>query len=243
MTRHELSALTGAYALDALDEQERTEFEAHLAACADCAAEVRGLRAAAAELSQSTVTTPPPALRNDVLTSIRQIRPLPPTTQNAVPLRGRTTRRWLWPAVAAACAVIAIATAGWGYQQHQDANHNHAQATAITRLLTSPDAGTITGTVGSTGHATIVYSKARDQLVLIGHDIAAPAKGKTYQLWMIDSSGNATSAGLFTPDNNGNILKQVAGDLHTTASMGISVEPAGGSPQPTPGAIIAAMRI
>ena len=67
MSSHEFGGLTGAYALDALDEQERARFEAHLASCADCAAEVRSLRAAAAELSHTTSTAPPPGLRADIL--------------------------------------------------------------------------------------------------------------------------------------------------------------------------------
>ena len=36
MTAHEIHALAGAYAVDALDDLERVRFEAHLAVCAEC---------------------------------------------------------------------------------------------------------------------------------------------------------------------------------------------------------------
>lgn len=239
---HELSALTGAYALDALDPQERAAFEAHLAGCPDCAAELRSLRAAAGELSHTSASGPPPQLRADVLDAIGQVRPLPPAGENVVAIRSRTARRWLWQAVAAACVLLAAAGGVWGYQQHQDADHSRNRAAAITRVLDSRDAATVTGAVG-TGHATIIYSKAEHRLVLVGHGIAAPAGDKTYQLWMITSAGRATSAGVFTPDASGTVLVKASGDLADTAKMGISIEPAGGSTQPTPGAIIAQMPI
>lgn len=243
MTDHEMNALTGAYALDALDAQERALFEEHLATCTDCADEVRGLRAAAAELSRLSAVDPPDGLRADVLAAIGQVRPLPPDGQNVLPLRPRGARRWLWQSVAAACVLIAAAAAGWGYQQHVDANHAHAQASKITQVLDSPDAATVAGMIGGSGHATLVYSRTDRRLILIGHDIAAPAASKTYQLWMIDAAGHATSAGLFTPKSNGTVLLQASGDLRATTQIGVSIEPAGGSKQPTPGAIVARMKI
>jgi anti-sigma-K factor RskA len=243
MTSHELNALTGAYAVDALDEHERALFEAHLAICAECKAEVRSLSAAAAELSQLTVVAPPPALRADILRAADHLRPMPPLRNSVSTLRAGPPTRWWWPAVAAACVLIAIAGAGWGYQQHRDANRVHAQATALTKVLDSPDARTVTGAIGATGHAALVYSKAQQRLVLIARGIAEPAEDKTYQLWMIDPKGTATSAGLFRPDRNGNVLVQATGDLSNTARMGISIERAGGAPEPTPGAIVAAMTL
>ena len=40
----DVHALSGAYAVDALDDIERAAFERHLAACAECRAEVASLR-------------------------------------------------------------------------------------------------------------------------------------------------------------------------------------------------------
>jgi anti-sigma-K factor RskA len=239
----ELNALAGAYALDALDTDERAVFEQHLTTCQDCAEEVRGLQNTAAELSHTTAITPPPYLRAGVLTAIGKVRPLPPITDNVVQLRRARAGRLLWQGLAAACALIAIATSVWGYQQHRDASRpESAQASAIDLLLRAPDAAATTGPVGS-GQATLVYSKAEGRLVLLAHGLAAPAAGKTYQLWMISPDNVVTSAGTFAPDSSGNATKDASGNLTGTVRMGVSVEPSGGSTKPTPGAIIAIMKI
>ncbi|PRZ44064.1 anti-sigma-K factor RskA [Antricoccus suffuscus] len=243
----DLHDFTGAYVVDALDEDERASFEAHLENCPDCVAEVRSLRDALGELSDSTAVAPPPELRASVLGAItheaqpQSVTQEPSLPDNVTPLRARPSRRWLWPATAAACAVIAIGGTGWGFAQHRDATKNADRISAITTVLGGSDTVTVSGPIGSSGNASIVYSKAEQKLLLIGNDIPAPPDHKTYQLWMISPQGAATSAGTFAPDSGGHVLLQASGDVAGTAQMGISVEPAGGSAQPTKGAILAVM--
>ncbi len=74
----DVHALSGAYAVDALDDIERAAFERHLAECADCRAEVASLRETAALLAETTAVEPPAALRDRVLADIATVRPLPP---------------------------------------------------------------------------------------------------------------------------------------------------------------------
>ncbi|HEU5268656.1 MAG TPA: anti-sigma factor, partial [Jatrophihabitans sp.] len=93
--------------------------------------------------------------------------------------------------------------------------------------------------VGTSGQATLIYSKAEHRVLLIGQHLPAPPAGETYQVWMLAPDGSATSGGLFRPDRNGTALVQASGDLRHTARMGISVERAGGASRPTPGAIVA----
>jgi anti-sigma-K factor RskA len=241
MTNHELAALVGAYALDALDEPERESFEAHLADCADCTAEVASLRAAATALSLTTRTPPPEALRGELLSAIGRVRPLPPTARPSTPIR--QPRRWLWPAVAAACALIAAISAGWGLREHRELTGHRISPTALSGVLDSGDVATASVPVGSSGHATLIYSKSKQRLVFIGQDLPAPPAGKTYQLWMLAPDGTATSGGLFRPDRTGTVLLEASGDLGHTAQMGISIERDGGASRPTPSAIVAAVAI
>lgn len=243
MTDHELSSLVGAYAIDALDESERAVFENHLADCADCAAEVASLRAAAAELSHVSALAPPDGLRADLLSAIGQVRPLPPRVGTITAIGHRLPRRRLWPALAAACALIAVIALGWGVQEHRQLAGHRLSPSALSAVLDSGDLATVSASVGSSGHATLIYSKAKHQLVLIGQDIPALPTGKTYQVWMLSPTGAATSGGLFRPDQNGTVLVQASGDLAHTAQMGISVERAAGAVQPTPGAIVAEIPI
>ena len=78
MSEMDIHKLTGAYAMDALDELERARFEQHLAQCDDCRAEVAELRETAALLSETVAVPPPASLRDSVLAGISQVRPLAP---------------------------------------------------------------------------------------------------------------------------------------------------------------------
>ncbi len=63
--------LTGSYALDALDPAELAEFETHAANCPSCRYEVGQFREIAAELTVLMEAVPPPKLRDDVLSAVR----------------------------------------------------------------------------------------------------------------------------------------------------------------------------
>lgn len=233
----ELNVLAGAYALDALDPAERTLFEEHLETCDECAEEVRGMRNAAAELSRTTEVAPPLQLRADVLSAISQVRPLAPVVDNVIALHRARAARSVWQVMAAACALIAILAGGWGLSEQRAAHRaSNAQLSTVSALLKAPDVKAITTTF-SQGSGTVVYSADEGKMVLIGRDMPALNSAKTYQLWMLPTSGNPISAGIFKPDSAGNVEFPVSGDLKGIPRLGISVEPKGGSAQPTSGVV------
>ena len=85
MEQELIHELVAAYALDALDDSERREFEEHLAGCEQCSEELGGLKDAAAALAYVPEgPAPPAALRDRVLEQINAERAL-----NVVPLRRR----------------------------------------------------------------------------------------------------------------------------------------------------------
>ena len=63
----DLHMLVGLYVVDALDDDERARFEAHLAECDACANEVVEFRATAGRLSTLMAENPPPALRSAIM--------------------------------------------------------------------------------------------------------------------------------------------------------------------------------
>lgn len=71
----DLHSLTGVYALDALDEDERREFEQHLEACEACEREVREFRTVTARLAASAEVPPPPSLRSAVMRATAESGP------------------------------------------------------------------------------------------------------------------------------------------------------------------------
>ena len=171
-TLHDLSA---AYALDALDADERQAYEEHLAGCASCREEVAAFSGTAAELAFAVEpATPPPALRGRILDAARAERP------NVVPLRPR----WAAPvaAVAAVAACVAVGLGVWNVSLHRPALERarpgrparSGQRACPGSLVVSPN--------GSA--ALVVFSMT-----------AAPA-GKTYEAWVL-RDGKAIPAGLF----------------------------------------------
>ena len=148
MTAHEIHGLSGAYAVDALDPEERERFEAHLAVCEDCRAEVAGLQEAAALLGDLSATTPSPALRDRVLADISTVRPLPPPVSDSVDSwAARRRPRWV-DAVAAAAAAVAFFGGGaavWqariAREQRDAARLEARNSDAVVDFLTGVFAG------------------------------------------------------------------------------------------------------
>lgn len=75
---NDVHSAVGSYVADALEVSERAEFEAHLSYCESCRQEVAEFDETTAELARLVATPPPAALRDSVLASIREVRPLPP---------------------------------------------------------------------------------------------------------------------------------------------------------------------
>lgn len=114
--RPDLHTLTGAYAVDALPDDERALFEAHLAACPACEQEVQELQATAARLGAISAAGPPSALRAGVLAEIdgvRQERPEPHSDGSRDELAARrVVPRWVAHGLGVAAAVLVLAVGG-----------------------------------------------------------------------------------------------------------------------------------
>jgi anti-sigma-K factor RskA len=226
---------TGAYAADALPPAEREEVEQHLAVCPACAQEVIELRAALTRLAEAAAEPPPPALRERVLAEVRRTHQLPPL----VDPDGRRARGRAWWTgaplqIAAAALLIAVVVLGvlLVHRQHQLDDQRHLVA-EITSVLNDPGRRVTTADVTSGGRGTLVVSDG--QAVFLASDLPEVAADRTYQLWVI-SPGHARSAGLL---GRGHSAQQLVPTVGPGDSLGLTVEPAGGSPQPTSAPLVA----
>jgi anti-sigma-K factor RskA len=245
----DLHALAGPYALDALSEDERILFEQHLPLCVACSAEVAEFQEAAVKLSVGVAATPPPDLKNAVMASIGQVEQLPPlpeaaeSTRSADPApvvpRQAFGRRSL---LALAAALVIVAGAGGvAVVQYRDNAATQRATDQIAAVLAQPDARTVHGSLTGGGQATMVASEGRDAAVIVLSDLPALPSKKTYQLWLIDSSKTAHSVGL-ADAASANQTKLLSGGVTGKVAFGVTVEPEGGSQQPTmPAAVIIAM--
>lgn len=232
---HDLAA---PYALDAVSDQERAEFEVHLSGCPACQVEVEHLREAAVGLSEGMELTPPESLRRRVLDQVAEsgrpedapdvlpegvarfpsVTPDAAGTAAAAPARSR--RGW-WLAAAAA---VVIGTGGYVATQvlpEQD---------PAARIVQAQDAREFEAT---TGEATVIASAEQGAALLQLSGLGPAPQGQVYQAWYVGEDGSARSAGLLTADvvRTGELV--LLGDPEGAAAVGLTLEPQGGSEQPT----------
>ncbi|MFD9538785.1 anti-sigma factor domain-containing protein [Streptomyces sp. NPDC060022] len=239
MSTADLHTLTGAYALHALPEDERLAFERHLDACEACTQEVRELSATAARLGLAVSTTPPPALRGRVLREITTVRQEPPAHGRSGRAGAPAGRAGRWSTYALAACVAAAAAFGgvavWQNQVAQDARQEadraQQQNEQLAQVLAAPDARTGSGALDGGARGAVVVSQSENRAVFLASGLARPPGGKVYQLWFNDD-GTMRSAGLMDPSAPSDAVL-LDGPVDGASGMGITVEPAGGSEQPT----------
>jgi anti-sigma-K factor RskA len=219
----DIHALSGAYAVDALDEHERALFEQHLAECDDCRAEVDSLREAAAMLPSTTPTAPPQSVRAAVLAGISTVRPLPPV----LPLAGARRTRRLPRLLAAAAAVVAVA--GAGVVATQPWEDDAPPPSAAERVIEADDARSVTVRLDGAS-ATVYHSDSLGKAAIVTDDLPALPSDKVYELWL-QVDGEMVPAGLMPSAGDQELLLE--GDASDATAAGMTVEPAGGSLRPT----------
>jgi anti-sigma factor RsiW len=181
-----LHDLTAAYALDALDADDRREYEAHLARCERCRAELASLSEAATSLAYGVETpAPPPQLRERILERARAER------SNVVPLRPR----WALPAAAAAVVSLAAvaALAVWISSLSSKVDRLQARSAKqeqVAAILSAPGARRI-----QAGGAVqlVVTPDGQAALVLRG---LAPRRQGVYEAW-VAAAAAPEPAGVF----------------------------------------------
>ena len=252
--RGELHGLAGAYALDALDGPELDRFTRHLQRCSSCENEVRGFRETAARLALAVAAPPPAELRGRVLSAVAITRQLPPEVaplpvRRAAPRRaaaragrpparpgaGRARRAWLprIAALAAAAGVIAAVLLGVAQSATQHRlTQAQAQNRAMAAVLAAPDAHLVAARTTAGGVATVVVSAAQQSLIVTTAGLPALSGGKVYELWFINS-GAARPAGLLPAASAGHTSPFLASGLASGDKVALTVEPAGGTKQPT----------
>jgi anti-sigma-K factor RskA len=241
--RHDLHSLSGAYALDALEPgAERDRFTRHLSRCQSCAGEVRGFREVATAMAFAAAAEPPPGLRDQVLAAAARTRQVPPeVTTHARTRRARSRAPWVpWlSGVVAAASIAAAVIFGLAQAHTQDElNQVRAQNQAISLLLSSPQVTLLSKSTTKGGVATVVLAAARHQLVVVTSGLPALPSGQVYQLWLIGKT-TTTSAGLLPPAQAGKTSPVLASGVVKGDTLGLTVEPAGGSAQPTTTPILA----
>ncbi|WP_144760279.1 anti-sigma factor domain-containing protein [Curtobacterium sp. 9128] len=276
--RHDDPALlTGAYALDALDDAERHEVEAAITAWPELRGEVDSLAETARALAFAVEPVEPPAsLKASLMAAIQTTPQEAPSAAPAArhvadepveeaPIASVTDvasaggaassaarRRWFQrPAamvsVAAACGVaflgLGLGAGGVLFGQDSGPGTSASQAASgLDQIYAAADFRRSTSQVSGGGTATVVWSQQLGKSAVILDGVQAAPSDKTYELWYInsqESGGTIKSAGLMNDVDGGVRSAVLSGAMTSGATVGITVEPAGGSKQPTSAPIVA----
>lgn len=220
------------YAMDVLDEVARRRAERHLQHCAVCRAEVAQWREATALLAESPrPVEPPAAMRDSVLaaasTTAQDPGPGPSETSPpaAAPRGARRAHRGRW-LLAAAAAVVLVVGGGIALTA-RPWESGPSTVSAVERVEHATDAQRATSPAGH-GSLVMVTSASRGKAVATLRDVPAAPSGKVYQAWII-TGGGPVSAGFLRP-GKATLLK---GSITGAKAAAVTVEPTGGSKQPT----------
>ena len=246
--KQEMEDLLALYALGALEEDERARVERYVAGDAAARQRLDELLRAAEELPYAAPPlTPSPALKRKVLESVR-------ADSGRTAPAGWLPRLWAQPAnaLAALALVAAIAALAWGLAANRqvaglraelDADQaQSASQQAALGLLADEDSRLFrvpATDAGEAASALFVVGADGEQFALIANGLQPLDQELVYQVWLI-AGETPVSGGVFEVGAGGaGILLVSASELDSTQFelIGVSIEPAGGSPAPT-GAIV-----
>jgi anti-sigma-K factor RskA len=222
----DVKALAAPYVLGGLEPDEKDAFEAHLATCGECTAEVQSLRRTADALAYAVPQrTPPAELRERVLGSFKKAQ-----APAAVARPVRSEMRSWWPLAASLILVAAVGAYAVRLQMRVGDLQSSVAVLAAPDLVRIDLAGQPTAP-GSSGRA--LWSRARGMVFATSNLPAAPA-GKVYQVWVV-TAGAPISAGLVVPDPAGGGMTYLytPPDIPPPTAIAVTLEPAGGVPAPT----------
>ena len=231
MSDTDIHQLAAAYALDAVDERERAEFEAHYPTCAICRPEVAGFRETLSKVAASVAVEPPPSLKSNVMAGIgttRQLSPLLPDSADELATR-RSNRQRTVRVLSIAAAVIALAVGAYAVGRQAGNNTDYADEAAA--VFAKPDTSTTTLTGTESGSFKIVWSPSSNKAVVMGDGLPDPGPGRAYELWLIDGSG-PHAVRLLDKAADREVRRVVTVDGQA-AQWAVTVEPDGGVDKPT----------
>jgi anti-sigma-K factor RskA len=245
--------LLEAYALGALDSNERASIEAHLAAgCPECTSALAEARRLVSQLAYLAPTAEPSEmLRARLLQKVRAEgqsgdRPSAVPVKSSIPW-------WMWAGVAALLILSVYST----WKAHQlEQTVRDVQATLDKQIKENESLNESVVAARQEAHILadpnskrfIIWPNDKQMpkleatwhpnmgIYVTGWQVPMPSKDHVLQLWLISKTGKPMPSRTFWPDAKGKVDLMVDNPpevLAQTKALAITEEPMGGSPQPT----------
>jgi anti-sigma-K factor RskA len=223
-----------AYALGALDAETCERLERHLDECSECRAALQSYQDVTGLLPFALpMQAPPPGARAVLLARARVATPEPGLTDFVRDLVPRTRARFM--ALAAALLIGILAASGTGYliSERNDTAGGPGigwSGTIDGYLVPMSGSDAAPSAVGQ----LIVY-RGDDRTILLVSDLPPLPPGQEYEFWFVYPDQRHVKCAMFTVDENGQSIVRVRipGHIEQFVGIGVTVEPAGGSSEPT----------
>lgn len=238
------------YVLDAVTEEERELVEAYLAEHRELRAQVEEMSGAASALPQGVAPVEPsPRTKAAVMARVaaegRSRSSAAAQPSHRVNRFESFFRTFSLAAAAVAIIWVVVLNIQVVGLRNEIASLNNAlaaQSISLNQIIETLPQNNPSGTITVALKGTQVQPRAQGQLiadpasqsaVLVVTGLPPLEAGRTYQVWLIADA--PVSAGLLTVDANGQgvLIVTSTASIGSFQSLGISVEPVGGSPQPT----------
>lgn len=245
-----LRELVPLHAIGALTGPERAAVESHLAACAECAAELRAFAPVGVALAQAAPQVDPPVtLRAAILATARGERAPARAPWQMTPWLAAAAMVVITAGMALYVAALqrriqalegdlrdALVRVDAGERRVAVALRAAAAAEEPLAVLTAPDVRRIDlagQPAAPAASARAFWSRSRG-LVITASNLPALPAGRIYQLWFVTAQA-PVSAGLLTPDDRGGLTTTLItpSDVPNPTALAVTIEPAGGRPAPT----------
>jgi len=240
------------YALGALDGEDLAAFESHVATCDSCRQKLAAARDRIALLALSAPSAPPsPGVKERLMRQLSaEAEGREPSIPEPAPARAVFGANW-WTAIfAPAAAALALATVLlWVSNnrlndqidrqraQLQELKHQTDEINALLELASARDTVSVSLAPSPEAHgatAHVLYNARMGKMFYSDTMTTAAPPDKSFQLWLVPMSGNPVSAGILTPEPGvGSRMMVTMPPGMPAKAFAVTIEPAGGMPEPT----------
>ncbi|MDQ3856395.1 MAG: anti-sigma factor [Chloroflexota bacterium] len=227
-----------ALVLGALDEPDAEAVRQHVSRCAACSSEAGAYSRTTDALNLAVEPVELPQGFHSRLLA-RATAPDDVITFPTAPKRRPARLPW---ALAAACLLLALGLGAWSWRLNTQVRAERAYIAYMAQFIARPDVSATRMTASSATTQGRLYATAKgDRAMLVLADLPALPRGKVYQIWL-NAPGVKDTAGTFEPlaDGDACVYVHPRTSLSRYKSIGITIEPKGGSPGPTSPRIIGA---
>ncbi|MBL0389050.1 anti-sigma factor [Tumebacillus sp. ITR2] len=236
------------YALDGLDDAERSRFQEHLATCADCQARLAELQDVTdALLFVPDDVEPPQGMRERVLSAVTALPQADVQTkthveEKIVQMPAATRKSWqqrLFPYVSAV-AVLAVAFLGWqNVTLHRQNAAQSQQIEQLGQLVATANLTPAEPFQGAGGQAMLLQEGAQKIVMIKTSNLPKPTDREQYTLWVMNhGKTQVLNGGTFVPTgSNGVGMVVFPVQMQDFDTVAISLEPdaySGNTPRGVP---------